>query len=1494
MAVALDEDLAELYTKGAYIWLRDDEEVWVDAKILSRDGNTLRIERKNGKEELHDISDPAAFPPVKNPSNVVSEVFDLIELSHLHEPGVLRTLRHRFVEKKEIYTYCGIALLAMNPYDDMDHIYGVDKMKIYRQDHLGEADPHVYAVAQRALKQLTEGNGKDQSIVVSGESGAGKTESAKRVMKYFAWYGGKSSAAVEEDMSRKVLASNHVLEAFGNAKTTRNDNSSRFGKYTEIQFCRSGTYNWHIVGATIRTFLLEKSRVVSQADVERAYHIMYYLCTGATEAGDDDSYDLVGDGGGESDNGNESDDSEHDEKTLESSFLRGLRLGPPEDFHYTNQGGEEALDSRDTDKEWETFENSLIFMEYLGISKDQQMDIFRVMAAILHLGNVSVESLNDSEESFIDAEDEHVSIAAGLMQVDPELLSRAITHRTVIAGGESIETPQTMENAKAGRDALSKHLYSQIFDWLIKAMNIALATEGKKETSFIGVLDIYGFETFQINSYEQFCINYANEKLQLQFNHHVFQLEQEEYVREGIEWSFVNYYDNRPCIELIEGPRGMLALLDDECRKPKGSDTNWAIQVLKSLESSHHLRKASPQLGENSAFIVVHYAANVCYQVAGFLQKNKDLILEDHRSLLRASRNNLMQEIFSPPEKKPRKEVLKERRLSRRELQQTTVGSAFRDSLALLMDTLNSTYPHYIRCIKPNDEKKPFKQNNSRTIEQLRACGVLETIRISASGYPQRYAYAEFNTKYSSLVPRNAIGKWKALDVNFVNPSLALTERDAEYYDQLWAYVHKEKDGALPTAKAVPFFKLSDLDEEQLASIWSLSASSTGAKSLSKREFLKACKYIALAQVGDDVTEENLKKKTMIPSFGRGIPPERHGSVLAPRRASVGARRLNSTANLAQRERLKTEAMMESLAKRISPAKYQFGKTKIYFRAGQTALLEKMKVEKETKSAIKVQAAIRGWITHRQYKRKLRAAIVFQKYVRGWIDRKYVRYLRQEASALKIQTFYRRYVARKKFLLLRQAIFSLQCYARGFLARGQTEGFFKEKAAHIIQNAWRSYITRKHFKSKMKQVLLLQACARRWLAKRRVDALRKEKNDPIRLHSRIQDLVQQLKTRPDSQDVEALRQRVAELELQLGDKDAELKQFQTEKQERIKELKKTSLELKSENGELRETVEDSMEEISSLRQQLESLTSETTTKISDMEANIQKKTELVKKQKVELKQLRSNMEQAEAEKSTHTLVSAGDMEKLRRQLQQARDGYSAEKEKADQLSEEVNATATRERDAVEAATIAKEEAQRLKQRIQTIKEQREADDVELRALRRMQNLQAHDGPSSDELEKALSHAHAKITKLEVQLEGMKGDEFQNHHKRQVDNLKEQIRGLASGTLVEQQKEIIDALKMEVNELRSQLSQKGIELQSLYTKMDSTMFRPRGYTNSSEPGLRRPAKPPPLRQGTMTRKNTLRRKPSDIENNYNNMNQRAQQKPRSTSFWDRVGAMLDSI
>ncbi|THV04438.1 P-loop containing nucleoside triphosphate hydrolase protein [Dendrothele bispora CBS 962.96] len=1126
-----------VYSKGTRVWLedKDAEEQWAPGEVKSV--STMDAGEKieicfvgSGGMETTICTSPAEItsnsphlPPLMNPPNLEAPR-ELATLTHLNEPSVLHALRERYLQKK-IYTYSGIALIAINPFEPLG-IYGMETIERYmgvgvtkpvklvkgvgtdadnededeeEGEQLEELDPHLFAIAKDAYMAMTQDR-KGQTIIVSGESGAGKTETAKYIMRYMAAVNAVNadgdamslstpspsqpnfpprtplspnsphsnsspskpafnssqlsltspSSFGRHSLSRpsieqQILATNPILEAFGNAKTARNNNSSRFGKYIQILFDDEGTssslttaysprdshtYSTQpktpttprtpraphsksktkvppritITGARIRTYLLERSRVVFQHGTggEQNYHIFYQLCAGAA--------------------------STSSSTPMSPEPVDDLGLGPDMKFHYLNSTSSssslhEGLNHRipwaDYAKDFVATKQAL---ETVGIGREAQRGIFRLVAAILHLGNVSiiqkrdVAMIPDGDEAF-ERVVQLLGISSSSSSSSDEgsklfkkwLLNRQIStpsrtqSKSGLAVGETFVKALNKDQAVNVRDGLAKWLYACLFEWLVGVVNGSLGEEGGRggegqkygdgdKGMFIGVLDIYGFEHFESNHFEQFCINYANEKLQQQFTAHIFQLEQDTYEEEGIPWSFVEFVDNKKCVEVIESRYpypGILALLDEECRLPTTTDMSFcqklndllgagpAAEVFKGVfnpmrgpnlptthlptataavgGSANHLRPTTPtpsahnhhsiahhgpsttstttgarptNLHANTAFTIAHYAADVTYQVDGFLEKNRGVVPDEQVEVLRRWGGELVREVVGDSSHVGMGEGEKDKEKEGKGgngvanglggggkhavvtsgQRKPTQCTLFKHSLNALMEMLYSTRIHYIRCVKPNNAKSPWLFDSAHVLAQLRACGVLETIRISAAGYPSRWSYEEFKERYSIFLP--------------------------------------------------------EPEQRQLA---------TNPESFETRQVCESILHLTLPDEAQDIDAGHAKTPKA---------PLHHGSTKL----------------------------------------YQLGKTKLFFRVRTLALLEGLRtrllVEQEERrehAALEVQRVYRGWMARRLYAEMLRErnwAISVQCAVRAFLGRKVLEELKEER--IRIREEEERILAEKK------------------------------------------------------------------------------------------------------------------------------------------------------------------------------------------------------------------------------------------------------------------------------------------------------------------------------------------------------------------------------------------------------------------------------------------------------------------------------------------------
>ncbi|KAK4673793.1 class II myosin [Podospora pseudopauciseta] len=694
-----------------YVWLKDPQTAFVKGWVVEElPGNKILVQCDDGSQREVDAESVDKVNPAK-----FDKANDMAELTHLNEASVVHNLHMRYMSDL-IYTYSGLFLVTVNPYTPLP-IYTNEYINMYKGRNREDNKPHIYAMADEAFRNLVDDN-ENQSILVTGESGAGKTENTKKVIQYLAAVARLDSTAKSREqqhstLSAQILRANPILEAFGNAQTVRNNNSSRFGKFIRIEFNRNGS----IAGAFIDWYLLEKSRVVRINSQERNYHVFYQLLKGA------------------------------DRRLKQEFLLDGLDV---EDFAYTREGQDTISGVSDRD-EW----NSLLeAFGVMGFDESEQAAILRTIAAVLHLGNLNVVKESRSADQARLAPDgkEVAAKVCKLLGVPLQPFLQGLLHPKVKAGREWVEKVQTPEQVRFSIDALAKGIYERGFGDLVTRINRQLDRPGMglDDTRFIGVLDIAGFEIFEHNSFEQLCINYTNEKLQQFFNHHMFVLEQEEYAREKIEWQFIDFgKDLQPTIDLIElpNPIGIFSCLDEDCVMPKATDKTFS-EKLNSLWDKKSQKYRPSRLGQG--FILTHYAAEVEYSTEGWLEKNKDPMNDNVTRLLAASTDKHVANLFADCADQD-DEVGGMRSRVKKGLFRT-VAQRHKEQLSSLMAQLHSTHPHFVRCILPNHKKKAKQFNGLLVLDQLRCNGVLEGIRIARTGFPNRLAFAEFRQRYEVLV----------------------------------------------------------------------------------------------------------------------------------------------------------------------------------------------------------------------------------------------------------------------------------------------------------------------------------------------------------------------------------------------------------------------------------------------------------------------------------------------------------------------------------------------------------------------------------------------------------------------------------------------------------------------------------------------------------------------------------------------------------------------
>ncbi|XP_044216274.1 myosin-10 isoform X2 [Thunnus albacares] len=748
------------------VWVPSEKHGFESASIREERGDEVEVELTDSqrrvtlsREEVQRMNPPR-----------FSKVEDMADLTCLNEASVLHNLRERYYSGL-IYTYSGLFCVVVNPYKNLP-IYTESIVEMYRGKKRHEMPPHIYAISEAAYRSMLQDR-EDQSILCTGESGAGKTENTKKVIQYLAHVASShksgtlgrnkealqmdgsrsltrgSSMVIRGELERQLLQANPILEAFGNAKTVKNDNSSRFGKFIRINFDVAG----YIVGANIETYLLEKSRATRQAKDERTFHIFYQMLCGASE---DTRADLL--------------------------------LGTADEYRFLSGGSIPVPGQSDS----ENFTQTMDSMAIMGFNPEELLSMLKVISSVLQFGNISFTKEKNQDQASM-PDNTAAQKLCHLLGINVLEFTRAILTPRIKVGREYVQKAQTKEQADFAVEALAKATYERLFRWLVHRINRALDRRQRQGASFIGILDIAGFEIFQLNSFEQLCINYTNEKLQQLFNHTMFILEQEEYQREGIEWNFIDFgLDLQPCIDLIERPAhppGVLALLDEECWFPRATDRSF-VDKLSGEQGSHPKFFKSKQPRGEADFSIIHYAGKVDYKADDWLVKNMDPLNDNVASLLHQSSDHFVSELWKEDiQTLPRvyffdsyatiqangsdmdrivgldqvssgensgSVTFGAAGLKTKKGMFRTVGQLYKESLAKLMATLRNTNPNFLRCIIPNHEKRAGKLSPHLVLDQLRCNGVLEGIRICRQGFPNRIPFQEFRQRYEILTP-NAI-----------------------------------------------------------------------------------------------------------------------------------------------------------------------------------------------------------------------------------------------------------------------------------------------------------------------------------------------------------------------------------------------------------------------------------------------------------------------------------------------------------------------------------------------------------------------------------------------------------------------------------------------------------------------------------------------------------------------------------------------------------------
>ncbi|XP_061063663.1 unconventional myosin-VI isoform X3 [Eubalaena glacialis] len=752
---------------GKPVWAPHPTDGFQMGNIVDIGPDSLTIEPLNQKGKTFLALINQVFPAEEDSKK---DVEDNCSLMYLNEATLLHNIKVRY-SKDRIYTYVANILIAVNPYFDIPKIYSSETIKSYQGKSLGTMPPHVFAIADKAFRDMKVLK-MSQSVIVSGESGAGKTENTKFVLRYLT-----ESYGTGQDIDDRIVEANPLLEAFGNAKTVRNNNSSRFGKFVEIHFNEKSS----VVGGFVSHYLLEKSRICVQGKEERNYHIFYRLCAGASE-----------------------------------DTRERLHLSSPDNFRYLNRGCTRYFANKETDKhilqnrkspeylkagslkdplldDHGDFIRMCTAMKKIGLDDEEKLDLFRVVAGVLHLGNIDFEEAGSTSGgcNLKNKSTQSLEYCAELLGLDQDDLRVSLTTRVMLttAGGTKgtvIKVPLKVEQANNARDALAKTVYSHLFDHVVNRVNQCFPFE--TSSYFIGVLDIAGFEYFERNSFEQFCINYCNEKLQQFFNERILKEEQELYQKEGLGVNEVHYVDNQDCIDLIEAKLGgILDILDEENRLPQPSDQHFTSEV--HQKHKDHFRLSIPRksklavhrnIRDDEGFIIRHFAGAVCYETTQFVEKNNDALHMSLESLICESRDKFVRELFESSTNNNKDTKQKAGKLSF-----ISVGNKFKTQLNLLLDKLRSTGASFIRCIKPNLKMTSHDFEGAQILSQLQCSGMVSVLDLMQGGFPSRASFHELYNMYKKYMPDKLArldprlfckALFKALGLNEIDYKFGLTK----------------------------------------------------------------------------------------------------------------------------------------------------------------------------------------------------------------------------------------------------------------------------------------------------------------------------------------------------------------------------------------------------------------------------------------------------------------------------------------------------------------------------------------------------------------------------------------------------------------------------------------------------------------------------------------------------------------------------------------------
>ncbi|CAK1554519.1 unnamed protein product [Leptosia nina] len=870
-------DQSKPYDGKKACWVPDEKEGFLQGEIKATKGDLVTVnlpggETKDFKKDLVAQVNPPKYEKCEDMSN----------LTYLNDASVLYNLKQRYYHKL-IYTYSGLFCVAINPYKRFP-VYTTRCARLYRGKRRSEVPPHIFAISDGAYVNMLT-NHENQSMLITGESGAGKTENTKKVIAYFATVGASQKKDPEKEkkgsLEDQVVQTNPVLEAFGNAKTVRNDNSSRFGKFIRIHFGPSGK----LAGADIETYLLEKARVISQQALERSYHIFYQMMSGSVAG-------------------------------LKATCLLSNDIM---DYNIVAQG-KTVIPGVDDGEEMKLTDQAF---DILGFTQEEKDNVYKITAAVMHMGGMKFKQRGREEQAEADGTEDGEKVAK-LLGVDcPDLYKNLLKPRIKV-GNEFVTQGRNKDQVTNSIGALCKGVFDRLFKWLVKKCNETLDTKQKRQ-HFIGVLDIAGFEIFDFNGFEQLCINFTNEKLQQFFNHHMFVLEQEEYQREGIEWTFIDFgMDLQHCIDLIEKPMGILSILEEESMFPKATDQTFVEKL-----NNNHLGKSAPYLKpkppkpgcQAAHFAIGHYAGNVGYNITGWLEKNKDPLNDTVVDQFKKGSNKLLVEIFADHPGQSGDagaggggKGAGGKRAKGSAFQ--TVSSLYREQLNNLMTTLRSTQPHFVRCIIPNELKQAGLIDSHLVMHQLTCNGVLEGIRICRKGFPNRMVYPDFKLRYKILAPQ-AVAK-ESDPKKIAQIILETTGLDVESYrlepSLLWLSAN------IPLESQFSYMTLLD----------------------------SACQVENWASVTHYLCAPKRRYKILCPNLVK--------EPISPEKA--------------------TEKILEHTG--LDSESFRLGKTKVFFRAGVLGQMEELRDDRLSKIVSWLQSYIRGYLSRKEFKRMQEQRIALQ------------------------------------------------------------------------------------------------------------------------------------------------------------------------------------------------------------------------------------------------------------------------------------------------------------------------------------------------------------------------------------------------------------------------------------------------------------------------------------------------------------------------------------